>query len=334
LSRGTGTVQERQLLLYLLSVATGRNVFTKAWRDFFRATAGDSWDPYFFKSELSWQFAGQVDHERVSAVTTALQKRTCTLVEELERAVHGYADGSIPVKKRNSLLADLRQLVQRATLQSLKPDLVLLDEVQRFRYVLDVLNTPDGLAAVLIRPGVRVLIMSATPYRMLTLAHEVNGTQHYEDFFATLRFLFHNDQACVARIDEHLNRYGKRLREVPLDGPRDVELLELKRQLEADLRRVICRTERSWFYENTHGALQEYIRNASAVPRQEELHDFFALHRTLGKHLSGAGQVTDYWKSTPSMITFVVGKEAQACIRFPSYSTAARQIVERVHQLF
>ena len=89
--------------------------------------------------------------------------------------------------------------MQRAALRHLAPDLVILDEVQRFRDVIDEANNPQHIAAELFSRKVPVLILSATPYRALTLGHELaeSASSHHEDFFTTLGFLFDADTMVV-----------------------------------------------------------------------------------------------------------------------------------------
>ena len=82
---------------------------------------------------------------------------------------------------RNRFVGDLRDLLARACLEALQPDLIILDEFQRFKHLL---AAPDsegfGASAELAHelfsyvdtqaehsPG-RVMLLSATPYKMLT----------------------------------------------------------------------------------------------------------------------------------------------------------------------
>ena len=104
--------------------------------------------------------------------------------------------------RRNQLVSLLRGVMQRVALRHLKPDLVILDEVQRFRDVLDEANNSKHIAADLFSRQVPVLILSATPYRALTLGHEVaeGASSHHEDFFKTLDFLFDADKKTPERI--------------------------------------------------------------------------------------------------------------------------------------
>jgi hypothetical protein len=77
----------------------------------------------------------------------------------------------------------------------LEPDLVILDEFQRFKNLLDGDDEASMLAKALFEhPDVRVLLLSATPYKMFTLDQETDEDDHYPDFIRTLNFLFNDPQ--------------------------------------------------------------------------------------------------------------------------------------------
>ena len=79
----------------------------------------------------------------------------------------------------------------------LEPDLVILDEFQRFKHLLerpeaDAEREVSELAHDLFTAEhVKVLLLSATPYKMFTLAEEreLTGDDHYSDFIGTVDFL-------------------------------------------------------------------------------------------------------------------------------------------------
>ena len=78
-------------------------------------------------------------------------------------------------------------------LRALQPDLVILDEFQRFRDLLDVETSSEAaeLANDLFKqPDAHVLLLSATPYKPFTYAEEAaSDVGHYADFLKTLQFL-------------------------------------------------------------------------------------------------------------------------------------------------
>lgn len=113
-------------------------------------------------------------------------------------------------KRRNRIVGILRSAAQRVLLDDLQPQLVILDEVQRFREVIEEAGSKKSIAARLFdrRPG--ILILSATPYRMLALDHEGQG--HYDEFLDTVRFLFADQgKQEVARLRVDLKAFRERL---------------------------------------------------------------------------------------------------------------------------
>ncbi len=107
-----------------------------------------------------------------------------------------------------------------------------------------------------------------------------------------------------------LGRLGWSLRHIEFDGARDEKLIALKRAIETDLRRVISRTERNWYFDAGSGGLRDAPAERTGLPRIGELREFFDLHQGLRGELDGVGLVTDFWKSVPSLLTFMDGSYA------------------------
>jgi hypothetical protein len=83
------------------------------------------------------------------------------------------------------LILELRIRLGETSLNVLEPDLIILDEFQRFKNLLDKNNPEARLAQKLFNyKDVKVLLLSATPYKMLTLDHE-QDEEHYVDFLET-----------------------------------------------------------------------------------------------------------------------------------------------------
>ena len=246
--------------------------------------------------------------------------------------------------ERNRFVARLREVMQRVVLRDLEPDLVVLDEVQRFREVLDEAANAEHIAAELFAQRAPVLILSATPYRALTLGHEVTdgAASHHEDFFRTLDFLFDRDAETPGRIRTGLRMFGERLRKLDLAGGPDPELLSLKRALEDDLRKVICRTERNWYVLDRRKGVDDTSEGSGVLPGRAELEEYFRLHGSLAR-LHNMGQVTEFWKSAPSLLTFMDSKYAllrklrEERIRVPKVlltsGTEVRDLRRRNHRI-
>ena len=72
-------------------------------------------------------------------------------------------------RKQHELVGDLRSLLATTCLTALQPDLIILDEFQRFKHLLEGEDEASKLARDLFGyPAARVLLLSATPYKMYT----------------------------------------------------------------------------------------------------------------------------------------------------------------------
>jgi uncharacterized membrane protein YkvA (DUF1232 family) len=310
LKQGTGLAWERRLLLYLLQRIYDVPVGTKPWREFFRCGAGEeSWYRDTTLTALG-------EFERKTSIAFQQELAAAWRVAKLDQeqaipAIRGMVagfevDNREDRIRRNQLISRLRGVMQRVALRHIRPDLVILDEVQRFRDILDEASNPDHIAAELFSRRVPVLILSATPYRALTLGHEVaeGASSHHDDFIKTLDFLFDTDKDTPARIQRNLAQFGERLK---MPGPADQldhQLLELKRALEADLTKVICRTERNRYVLDRKKGVDDGAIASGAMPGKGELEEFFLLHRALAAS-ARMGQITEFWKSAPSLLTFL-----------------------------
>lgn len=309
LKDGTGLAWERRLMLYLFQRLYGAPVDTMPWRDFFRCGAGeDNWRWDTTPTALSREFERKtsVDFQKALAIEWRATQRDQAVKNMVP--IFDSASG-LDRSSRNHLVGVLRGAMQRVALRHLKPDLVILDEVQRFRDVLDEANNREHIAAALFSRRVPVLVLSATPYRALTLGHELaeGVAPHHEDFFKTLDFLFDLDKETPARVRRNLNEFGERLSKSESAEQLDHEVLRLKDLLEGDLTKVMCRTERNWYVHARGDRDDDGVVASGTMPGKAELKEFFLLHKALS-HLVGMGQVTEFWKSAPSLLTFLDGQ--------------------------
>jgi hypothetical protein len=316
LKEGTGLAWERRLLLYLLHRIYGFPVGTKAWREYFRCGAGEAhWTDATTRGRLSTEFERKTERAFQTELAAAWREtmfdgqRAVFAARDLV-ATFSYHDHAVR-SQRNRLIARLRGVMQRVALRYLDPDLVILDEVQRFRDVIDAGSEKQGIASELFARRAPVIILSATPYRALTLGHEVaeGAKSHHEDFHKTLAFLFDRDTETPKKIRTNLTVFGAQLERPDLADRLDLGVVALKRAIEADLTKVICRTERNWYVLDHQKGVDDEGGTRGALPSSGELEEFFWLHRALATS-SPMGQVTEFWKSAPSLLTFLDSKYA------------------------
>lgn len=207
---------------------------------------------------------------------------------------------NIPLSLREEqlkLIGELRSILARSCLKALEPDLVILDEFQRFRDLLDGEDTGAVLARTLFRyEGVKVLLLSATPYKMYTMNHE--SEDHYRDFIRTVRFLFDSDEEAAA-LGEELRRYRQEL--LRLDSGETPGLESLRDSVKRRLHRVMVRTERLAVSEDRDGMLETKAGLAEMAPA--DLLSFRTVDR-LARVLEVPDTV-EYWKSAPYLLNLM-----------------------------
>ena len=150
------------------------------------------------------------------------------------------------IRDRNKIIGELRAILAKTCLKKLEPDLVILDEFQRFKHLL----TDDSDAGLLAQElfnysdedtNVRTILLSATPYKMYTLYEESGEDDHYQDFLATLEFL-ENNPHNTTRIKSLIEEYRREMYRFGNGGSDRLPMLKL--ELENALRRTMVRTER------------------------------------------------------------------------------------------
>ncbi len=212
----------------------------------------------------------------------------------------------------SGIVGSLRQMLARAAVQALKPDLVILDEFQRFRDLLDVQT--GGEAAELAhyffnQADAHVLLLSATPYKPFTYAEEsATDTGHYADFLKTLEFLADSEEP-VASVRAELDTF----RQAALSGD---PVAEIRDRVQAELRKWITRTERP---AGTQRATTSTSTTSQFRLQAEDFTGFVAMRR-VANAVEGPLNV-EYWKSSPYFLNFLsgyrVGEHVRAHMKIP-----------------
>jgi hypothetical protein len=212
---------------------------------------------------------------------------------------------------RNRILGKLRKLLADICVHALQPDLIILDEFQRFKGLLESRDghiDPAGeLAQALFNAPTpeghqtRTLLLSATPYKLYTADAEIEHEDHYKDFIDTTRFLFGGDENRVQRMKGQLSRFGGELKKAAQGLAHDVP--EAKRHVEETLTSVMARTERVVASDEHDAMVGE--PPVSLQLKGQDIQQYVAteaLFRAVGD--------TDpmiFWKSAPYLAHFMHG---------------------------
>ena len=201
--------------------------------------------------------------------------------------------------ERYGLIGELRHRLAQTCLHALEPDLVILDEFQRFKDLLDGDDDAAELARALFNyPGVRTLMLSATPYKMLSLDHEQDD-DHYPDFIRTLEFLFNGDADATDGVKRDIQLYRSQIFALADGGGTTID--DARARLQASLLCVMCRTERVGMTQRLDAMLIEPPRTATLHP--EDLDHAATVDRAA--RAVGAREPIEYWKSSPYLLNFL-----------------------------
>ncbi|WP_178915484.1 helicase-related protein [Natronomonas gomsonensis] len=205
-------------------------------------------------------------------------------------------------QRRAELVGELRALLAELCVQDLQPNLIILDEFQRFRHLLESGEDEHELARRLFnysdgRSEAKLLLLSATPYKMYTTYDEPDE-DHYKEFLQTIEFLATEEN--YERINDLLTEYRRGLYYVDQEGTDAV--LDVKDELQNRLCRVMARTERLAQSQDRNGMLTE-IRSTSPTILPQDIEAYVKT-----QHLSrqvGGQNTLNYWKSAPYLLNFM-----------------------------
>ena len=228
---------------------------------------------------------------------------------------------------RNRLVSELRWQLARSCVEALEPDLIILDEFQRFRDLLDGETDAAELAQAMFDfQNARVLLLSATPYRRYTTSTDDPEHAHHADFVRTISFLFGADKERVSAVQQLLD--DLRL-EAMRSGSKPERIRELRQGLEAHLRSVMTRTERLAITEN-RGEMLDTVTDSGAKLASGDLPAFVSLRRAtreLGNRRPGS--VVEYWKSAPYLLNLMDTYELKRLVSEAMTSKEGRATLAR-----
>ncbi|MBJ2119413.1 hypothetical protein I6N91_00290 [Arthrobacter sp. MSA 4-2] len=211
-------------------------------------------------------------------------------------------DGTETVRPRMSeIISGLRGDLAQAGLDCLEPDLIILDEFQRFR---DLLYSPgtvqdeEDSSAELARQflnykGAKLILLSATPYKAHTAAVEADGDDHAADFRQLMRFLSEDSMEYISRLEGNLD---KRRHQLVNQAPDST----LTRHIENDLKLFMSRTERPQLGKDD---MLSVIDMAPVDVRAGDLISYRSLSTLF--RAAHAGSSMEYWKSVPFFAHFL-----------------------------
>ncbi len=189
LGRSTGQGREREVVFRLLDPLMGRRT---ALMNLLQGgiTKRDDWRWRLEHSPRPIDRTIRLRFEAAFGELPELQGRLRELLDTTFRRYHAWpAEARY---RRDQVISELRRVLASACVHALEPDLVILDEFQRFKSLLGTQGPERDAAADLAQElfqakahddrRVRTLLLSATPYKLYTADAEIEHEEHYQDF--------------------------------------------------------------------------------------------------------------------------------------------------------
>lgn len=253
---GTGSANERALMyacLSLLPEFEEKEQLDKlssllvGW-----APKAWEWMSVYYYNEVRKSNMSEYRNTIVNAMADQLAKPTSegeTLMQRLIRLCNSEQDKQWQ-NEVYYFTIELRKIFADISLEILKPDLVIMDEFQKFSSLIDTdkaIETEENMIAhkFFANKDTYILLLSATPYKPYTTLEELNDSnndEQYKDFHRLMDFLHANDETKVD-FKTIWREYSSALKH--LEKETNETIGQKHQSAESMLYHVMGRTERS-----------------------------------------------------------------------------------------
>jgi len=309
----TGTGEERALIYLMLREAWDLGSKKGPLNLFCHQMGRDS-----FKHTIDWiQDTSTIDqqlaHDFVEALeATDLRSQYDEAQEFFQRRQWDRApeEGR---RKQVRLIDRLRRVLARSCVDALEPDLVILDEFQRFQHLLrvDDEGNPTTDAGELAHQlfgysdpetgeHARTLLLSATPYTAFGIDPDDPDSSHHEAFMETIAFLL-DDPGSVAELRDLFNRQRDALLSQATGDSFDSST---SRRIREILLTCMCRTERLGATSDRDGMLKQFDHLDQEMQTEDVLG--YVAAQEVAREVE-VPDLIEFWKSSPYLLNMMDG---------------------------
>ncbi len=309
MSGGGGIVHERALMFAVLSKLPMLEDWDDLLYDFLNHNDVKDWQGYINQMESRVEAVdGKTGGKYLEHLLQRVEEYNAEkgTIDRLLQYLESKHNEEEPEEKSSALIGSLRQMFAEISVGMLEPDLVIMDEFQRFRSLLDAdEDTEMGLLTKHFfgQENLRVLLLSATPYKLYSTLEEIEENQldeHYSEFFSVMNFLFNTDTE-KQHFKEVWTNYSESLHELQTEN---MAILVSKEAAEKALYQGVCRTERFSAMD-----LGDYLDDTEAknwLPiHVEDVRSFLEMGTLLADIGADFNLPVDYAKSAPYLLSFM-----------------------------
>lgn len=144
------------------------------------------------------------------------------------------------------IISAIRRMYAEISVDLLEPDIVIMDEFQRFKSLLDETDSEQAMLTHTFfnQKDTKILLLSATPYKPYSTLEELNengSDEHFSDFKTVVNFL-NKEEEDSRRFSQVWEQYNAALSHI-VTADYDI-VLAAKQDAEEALYKSMCRTER------------------------------------------------------------------------------------------
>lgn len=314
MTTGAGMVQERALMFAILRRFPELQDVLRQLEIIMKNDAYSAWEwakPYYEKEVISCNEKSKNKYlaymlKNTKRLLKQKQSSGITILKELLlhcEKIKANRNNRIP---SNEIINKIRNIFAQISLDKLEPDLVILDEFQRFKYLIDSdPNSDTGMLASKFfnSDKVRMLLLSATPYKMYSTLEEIDETQvdeHYKEFFDVMDFLNITEEE-KNNFKTVWSDYSVKLKEITKGA---TTIIEVKNTAESAMYQHICRTERISATESADMINDSDVKSSLEVLEQD-IKSYMQAQSLLEEIAAPFNVPIDYIKSTPYIMSFM-----------------------------
>lgn len=315
MTSGCGTVSERALMFAILRHIPELKSYTPELDELMANRAYSAWDNWC--REYYIQQVEKCDKQSKRKYLKYMKEKVITGMKIIRENDRSYLDELKNELKHirkgedynKHIIGKLRHMFAEISIEKLEPDLVIMDEFQRFKYLIssDEETEISMLAKKFFNSSnneLRILLLSATPYKMYSTIEEIDEKQvdeHYHEFFNVIKFLCNDTGSSFDDFQTIWKDYSVKLKEL-VKG--DTAILQVKKNAENALYERICRTERLSEHQSADMIDDSDVKVPLDVS-EADIKSYLQIQELLSSIDETYSTPVDFVKSAPYLMSFM-----------------------------
>ena len=317
MTSGTGNLDERALMFVFLRRLPELEEYLPELEVAMKAGAYKGWDAWWGRDlyenqalEVNEKSGGEYFRYMLEHLSRDMQGEWhdgITYLEGLKNLCKAIRDNDGKRVYEDWIIGYIRIIFAKISLEKLEPDLVIMDEFQRFRFLLTADPNSDlGMLAnkFFNSDGLRMLLLSATPYKMYSTPEEIDEAhldEHYTEFLSVMEFLNRDVPGAEEQFETVWKDYSIKLKELAVG---DTAILAAKNAAEDEMYKTVCRTERITASENAD-IIDDSDVHVPLEVLEQDIRSYVQAQELLDQIGANYHVPIDYIKSTPYLMSFM-----------------------------